>query len=195
MKKQRFHYAISGYRWAPESFRADKGLIGQPARNIPLTPEERQEVGLLYITKGYEAAVGYVKHVERARVRQRGSLITYGFRTKEASSQFAYCPQLYCRADASLSERLYIFKKVRGVLKETDGRVTTSTQCDLDGQYRPVNVVENTVTADFGRPLCISLGNEIFKDCPERPYRPWIKAPKSPKKAHSHKRRNKDPVR
>ena len=41
MKKKRFHYSISGYRWAPESFRAAKGLVGQPARNIPLTNTER----------------------------------------------------------------------------------------------------------------------------------------------------------
>ena len=71
MKKKRFHYSISGYRWAPESFRAAKGLIGQPAKNIPLTNEQRHEVGLLSLTKGPDVAIGYVKHIERARERQR----------------------------------------------------------------------------------------------------------------------------
>lgn len=90
MKKKRFHYSISGYRWAPESFRAAKGLVGQPARNIPLTDAERHEVGLLSLTKGPDAAIGYVKHIERARERQRRKIITYGFLTKESPGQFAY---------------------------------------------------------------------------------------------------------
>lgn len=45
MEKQRFQYGISGYRWAPESFHVSKGLPGQKKKAVPLTPEERQEVG------------------------------------------------------------------------------------------------------------------------------------------------------
>ncbi len=192
MKQQRFHYAIYGYRWAPESFHASKGLTKDSMRNVPLTDEERRKVGLLYITKGFDAAAGYVKHVERAHVRQRKSTMTYGFLTKEVPGRFVYCPQLYCRTDAAIGERLYLFKKIRRVLNETEGRVTTSTQCDLDGSYRPTNIQENTVTADFRRPLRLPMGDEIFKDCPEQPYRPWSKAPK---KARPHKRRNDAPTR
>ena len=192
MKKKRFHYSISGYRWAPESFRAAKGPVGQPARNIPLTDAERHEVGLLSLTKGPDAAIGYVKHIERARERQRRKVITYGFHTQEEPGRFVYCPQLYFRADAALDERLYIFKKIRGVLEETNGRVVTSTECELDGEYRPVNVKENTVTADFSRPLCIPMGEKIIRDGPEPPYRPYAKAPK---KARPHKRRHTTPTR
>ena len=192
MKKQRFHYEISGYRWAPESFYVSKGLTKDSMRVVPLTDEERREAGLLYITKGYDVAIGYVKHVERAHVRQLKSLMSYGFLTKEVPGRFVYCPQLYCRADAKIGERLYLFKKIRRVLNETGGRVTTSTQCDLDGSYRPTNIQENTVTADFRRPLRLPMEAEIFKDCPERPYRPWSK---SPKKTRSHRRRNDAPTR
>lgn len=192
MKKQRFHYAISGYRWAPESFHVSKGLTKNSMKNVPLTAEERREVGLLFLTKGFDVAAGYVKHVERARERQRKGIITYGFRAKETPGQFVYCPQLYCRSDAALDERLYMFKKIRGVLDETDGRVVTSTECDLDAEYRPTNVKENTVTADFGCPLRIPMGEMIFKDCPERPYRPRSKAPK---KARPHKHRDTAPTR
>ena len=192
MKKKRFHYSISGYRWAPESFRAAKGLVGQPARNIPLTNTERHEVGLLSLTKGPDAAIGYVKHIERARERQRRKMITYGFLSKEVSGRFVYCPQLSFRADASIDERLRVFKKIRAILEETDGRVVTSTECELDGQYRPTNVKENTITADFSRPLTIPMGEKFIRDGLETPYRP---RPKAPKKARPLKRRDMAPIR
>lgn len=188
MKKQKFHYAISGYRWAPESFRASKGLAGRPQINIPLTHEERCEVGRLFLTKGFEAAVGYVKHVERARERQRRSMVTYGFRIKETPGRLAYCPQLYFRSDTPIDERLRVFKRIRSVLAETDGRVVVSTECDLDGRYNPVNVRERTETADFNRPLRIPMGEKIIRE-PPRPYS------KAPKKARPKKHRDTAPGR
>ncbi len=192
MKKKRFHYSVSGYRWAPESFRAAKGLVGQPARNIPLTDAERHELGLLSLTKGPDAAIGYVKHIERARERQRRKIITYGFLTKESPGQFAYCPQLCFRADAPIGERLRVFKQIRDVLGENDGRIVTSTECELDGQYRPTNVRENTVTADFSRPLRIPMGEKFIRNGTETPYRPRSKPTK---KARPHKHRNTAPIR
>lgn len=110
--KKKFHYAISGYRWAPESFQASKGLTKDSIKIVPLTVEEQKETGILFLTKGFEAAAGYVKHIERARERQRRKMITYGFLSKEVSGRFVYCPQLSFRADASLDERLRVFKKI-----------------------------------------------------------------------------------
>ena len=190
MKKQ-FHYAISGYRWAPESFYASKGLSGQTFRNIPLSYEERHEVGMLSLTKGPDAAIGYVKHIERARERQRRSMITYGFRITGSESQFAYCPQLYCRSDAAIGERLRIFKKIRSVLAESNGRMVVSTECDLDGEYHPTNIRENTVTADFNRPLRISVGEMLIRDRPEPLYRPWSKAQEKPRGTKARHRRSR----
>lgn len=192
MKKKRFHYAISGYRWAPESFRASKGLTRDSMKNIPLTDEERREVGILFLTKGFDAAAGYVRHAERARERNCRSMMTYGFHTKETAERFVYCPQLYFRSDAAIDERLRMFKQIREVMAETDGRVVTSTECELDGAYNPMNVRENAVTADFSRPLCIPMGSQIIRDGPEPPYRP---RPKAPKKARPHKHRETAPTR
>lgn len=192
MKKKKIHYAIFGYRWSPGSFQASKGLTRSSMKRVPLTDEERREVGLLYLTKGFDAAVGYVKHVERTRERQRKSIITYGFRTRETPRQFVYCPQLHFRADAALDERLDMFKKIRSVLEKTNGRVVTSAECDLDGEYRPINVRENTVTADFSRPLRIPMGERIIRDGPEPPYRPHVKPPK---KARPRKHRDTAPIR
>ena len=192
MKKKRFHYFIRGCRWAPENFGASKGLTKDSRKAIPLTPDEQREVGILSLTKGPDVAIGYVKHIERARERQRRKMITYGFLSKEVSGRFVYCPQLSFRADAPIGERLRVFKKIRDILEDTDGRVVVSTECELDGQYRPTNVKENTITADFSRPLTIPMGHQIIRDFPEQPYRP---RPKAPKKARPHKRQDMAPTR
>ena len=187
-----YHYIIRGSRWLPENFRVSKGLTEHSMKNVPLTLEERCEVGNLCLTKGFEAAVGYIKHVERARERQSRKIITYAFLSKEVPGRFVYCPQLYCRADDAIDKRLRIFKTIRGVLEETNGRVVVSTECELDGEYRPTNVKENTITADFSRPIRVPMGEQIIRDGPEPPYRPYKKAPK---KAKPHKRRNPAPTR
>ena len=188
MKKKRFGYSIKGYRWAPESFQVKKGLTKQSQKPVPLTQAERTEVGYLYVAKGFEAAVAHVKHLERAQERQRKSVVTYGFLTKESRSQFVYCPQLYCRSDAPIGERLHIFKSVRKVFEETGGRVVTSTQCDLDGAYQPTSVTENAVTADFTHPICISLGHQRYRE-------PSPTRPLPPKKPTSHKHKKRAPAR
>lgn len=172
MKKKRFHYIIRGSRWLPENFRVSKGLTEHSMKNVPLTLEERREVGNLCLTKGFEAAVGYIKHVERARERQSRKIITYAFLSKEVPGRFVYCPQLYCRADDAIDKRLRIFKTIRSVLEETNGRVVISTECELDGEYRPTNVKENTITADFSRPIRVPMGEQIIRDGPEPPIPP-----------------------
>lgn len=157
MKKQRFHYSISGYRWAPESFRVWKELAGQPKREVPLTSEERSEMAHRFFTKGFWDAIGYVKHIERKYAHKQHTYMTYGFRAKESASHYIYSPQLQCRADTALSERLRIFKKLRRHLEEVGGRVEISTECELDGNYNPTHIKRNVVTADFSRPLRIWL--------------------------------------
>ena len=185
MKRQRFHYAVSGYRWAPESFQASKSLAGQPGKEIPLSSEERYELGRLFLT-------GYAKHVERIRERQYRSTITYAFRAKEAPRQLIYCPKIYCRFDASLQERLRVFKEIRRVLEKNHGRVTISTSCELDGEYRPTNIKENFLTVDYSRPLRISMGKKPFQTILEPPFH---FQPAARKKARPHKHRGTSPVR
>ena len=50
MGKKGFEYEIRGYRYAPESFRAFKGLPGQKMEQIPLSGEQRRKMGYLCIT-------------------------------------------------------------------------------------------------------------------------------------------------
>lgn len=157
MKKQQFQYGISGYRWAPESFHASKGLVGQRKSEIPLTDEERREIGYRFLTEGFRAAVAYVKHIERMREREKRRRMTYGFWVKDERQRYVWCPQISCGTDAPITERLKVLKAVRYEFARTDGNVETSTCCELDGAKRPVNITKTTVTADFDRPVKIWL--------------------------------------
>ncbi len=47
MGRKRFEYEIRGYRYAPESFRAFKGLPGQKMEQISLSGEQRRKMGYL----------------------------------------------------------------------------------------------------------------------------------------------------
>lgn len=63
MQKSRFQYHIQGYRYAPESFHAFKGLSGHRPVEIPLSDSQRQQMGYLCVTQGGEAAIDYVKRI------------------------------------------------------------------------------------------------------------------------------------
>ena len=159
MKKQRFQYGISGYRWSPASFHVTKGLVGQKKKPLPLTRAERREVGYRVITKGFQAAISYIKQIERKRTHEYENqlYVTYGFWLKEDSKRYLFCKQVCCRADAPLAERLGLFKMIRSDLLQRNCQVVTSEQCELDGSYQPVNIKTNTVTADLSRPLVVRL--------------------------------------
>lgn len=157
MKQPRFQYSLSGYRWAPESFHVSKGLAGRPKAELPISSEERREVGYCFLTKGFREAVDQVKRIERKRARKCRIYITYGFRTKEDDRLYVCCRRLCCKADAGITERLRIFKELRRHLDETGGKVEISAECELDGHFKPVHVKRNMVTADYSRPLRLWL--------------------------------------
>ena len=83
MRKTSFEYHIHGYRYAPESFHIYKGLPGQEKTELPLSDEQRYQMGYLYLTQGIKSAVDYVKHIERERERKCRLYMTYGFMLKE----------------------------------------------------------------------------------------------------------------
>lgn len=97
MRKTSFEYHIHGYRYAPESFHIYKGLPGQEKTELPLSDEQRYQMGYLYLTQGIKSAVDYVKHIERERERKCRLYMTYGFMLKENPCSYVYCADLRCR--------------------------------------------------------------------------------------------------
>ena len=106
MGKKGFEYEIRGYRYAPESFRAFRGLPGQKMEQIPLSGEQRRKMGYLCMTQGGKAGVAYVKHIERERERKCRLYMTYGFLIKENPHRYVYCAELRCRESDPLAVRL-----------------------------------------------------------------------------------------
>ena len=143
MEKKRVKYEIRGYKYAPESFRAFKGLPGQKMEQISLSDEQRQKMGYLCLTQGGKAGIAYVK--------------TYGFFLENDPRGYVYCPQLLCRESDTLKERLCILRMFREYLAKTGGRIEQSTQCEFDKNFRPVHVRKNYVVADLNRPLVVWL--------------------------------------
>lgn len=157
MDMTRFEYQIRGYRYAPESFRAFKGLPGQEKKEVPLSAEHRQKMGYLCLTQGVKAGVDYVKRIERERERKCRRYMTYGFPVKEEPRRYVYSPGLLCKERDTLEERLCILRLFREQLARSQGRIEQSASCELDGHFRPVNVQRNYVTADLGRPVVVWL--------------------------------------
>lgn len=157
MQKSRFQYHIQGYRYAPERFRAFKGLSGHEPVEIPLSDSQRQQMGYLCVTQGGKAAVDYVKRIERASVRKPEFFVTYGFQVREDPRGYVYAPSLRCRPDAPLTDRLGILRELRAQFALDNGRVEQLTECELDGRFRPVNVRRRYVTADLSRPVVVHL--------------------------------------
>ena len=143
MQKNRFQYYIKGYRYAPESFHAFKGLSGHRPVEIPLSDSQRQQMGYLCVTQSGKAAIDYVKRIERARARKPKSFVTYGFQVREDPRRYVYAPSLRCRPDAPFAL--------------DGGRVEQLTECKLDGRFRPANVRRRYVTADLNRPVVVHL--------------------------------------
>ena len=157
MQKSRFQYHIQGYRYAPESCHAFKGLSGHRPIEIPLSDSQRQQRGYLCVTQGGEAAIDYVKRIERARARKPKSFVTYGYQVREDPRRYVYATSLRCRPDAPLTERLGILRELRAQFALDGGRVEQLTECELDGRFRPVNVRRRYVTADLNRPVVVHL--------------------------------------
>ena len=157
MGRKRFEYEIRGYRYAPESFRAFKGLPGQKMEQIPLSDEQRRKMGYLCMTQGGRAGVAYVKHIEREREHKCRRYMTYGFLLKDEPHRYVYCSNLRCRESDTPKERLRILRLYREHLAQTGGRIEQSTECEFDGNFRPVHVRKNYVVADLSRPVVVWL--------------------------------------
>ena len=153
MRKTSFEYHIHGYRYAPENFHIYKGLPGQEKTELPLSDEQRYQMGYLYLTQGIKSAVDYVKHIERERERKCRLYMTYGFMLKENPRSYVYCADLRCRENDPPAVRLQTLRAFREHLAQSEGRIEQSVECELDGRYRPIHMRKNYVTADFDRPI------------------------------------------
>jgi hypothetical protein len=139
-------YTCHGYRYAPESFRVYKVFVNKDGYGkhkyveLDLSAEQRSNIGNTYICKGKKAAFDLAKRYDREMMRKRQIFITYGFSDVANPSHYYFTQQLFCRLDAPLLERYFIFKKFRDYLAEDNGYTVTTQQ--LDGAFMPVNAAK-----------------------------------------------------
>ncbi|WP_373210074.1 hypothetical protein [Allofournierella massiliensis] len=114
-------------------------------------------MGYLCMTQGGKAGVAYVKHIEREREHKCRRYMTYGFLLKDEPHRYVYCSNLRCRESDTPKERLRILRLYREHLAQNDGRIEQSTECEFDGNFRPVHVRKNYVVADLSRPVVVWL--------------------------------------
>lgn len=157
MSKKHFIYRICGKRYALENYYVLKGLTPETMKTIPLTDEQRKEIAYLCVTKGGKAGLDYVKRLERAKTYKQKYYMTYGFVTYEDSQQYAYFAGMCCNLNAPLSEKKQLYDRVRSMFNRVQCRVSVSSQCTLDGNYKPTNIMKNYCTADLSRPVLIRL--------------------------------------
>lgn len=117
MRKCDNYFAVSCYRYAPESFTAcfvkefSNGNKNIPVyTKIKLNTDERSTCGNAYICKGRSAAIAELKKIIRKRERKEKSYCTYGNKYKDNPKQYAFTHYLECQAD-SLQSRLYAYKE------------------------------------------------------------------------------------
>lgn len=157
MTHEKINYSIRGYRYAPESFLGFRLYPGGTKEEIPLSEEQRRELGTIYLTKGRGAAFGYLKRVEREWARKCQLYMTYGFMLEESPRTYLFCEQLRCREDAPLGQRLQVYREFRDHLRQQGCKVRTCVECRLDGQCRPVEIQEHYLTANLSRPVIVWL--------------------------------------
>ena len=159
----RIKYTCSGYKYAPESFVSFKCIIDRSGRGnhryerLNLPREQEHEIGYAYITQGRKAAADLAKRYDRARSKTTKFFVTYGFFSAGSDRTYHFTRDLYCLPDAPIAKRFDIYKRFKEQLLAVGCKVEQSTQCELDGDYQPVNVMINYETVDITRPIIVRL--------------------------------------
>ena len=145
MRKCDQYFAVSGYRYAPEQFKAYRVVgFSNGNRNIPmydkieLTPEETSECGMAMCSGNRDAAIAKLKKILRKRDHTE-SWITYGFRFVDHPTQFVYLRGPIARRN-DLSSRFETYKRIVWQLEKQNWEHETFTSCELGANFKTENV-------------------------------------------------------
>lgn len=155
MSHKKIGYSIHGYRYAPQRFRIYYNTQSGHEVQIPLSDEQRSQIGYLYLAQGEKAALENVKCIDQERSRKCLLYMAYGFLTQDAPSNM-FIKQFRFHEDTSVGKRLKAYRELKDYLAQIGGKVKVGS-CQLYGHYRPVDVMEHYLTEDFERPIIIWL--------------------------------------
>ena len=166
MRKCDSYLSISGYKYAPEQFKAYRVTgFSNGNRNVPiykcidLTYDETRKCGSALACNGKEAARAVLKRILRERERKTERRCTIGFKEQGDGKRFAYIADNTARF-YDLDGMLRAFKRVKRAIKQNGTWISEMQMATLDGHFKPESVKEIGYHVDMNRPIIIKERRE-----------------------------------
>lgn len=166
MRKCDSYLSISGYKYAPEQFKAYRVTgFSNGNRNVPiykridLTYGETRECGNALACNGKEAALGVLKRILRERERKTERRCTIGFKEQGGGRRFAYIADNTARF-YDLDGMLRAFRRLKLCIEHNGTWISEMQRATLDGNFKPEKVEEIGYHVDVNRPIIIKERRE-----------------------------------
>lgn len=166
MRKCDKYFAVSCYRYAPESFKAfyvkefKNGNKNIPCyTEITLNSSEKSVCGNAYICKGRSAAIAELKKIIRKREQKEKHRVTYGNVLENDQTKFVYTSSLFVNAD-SLENRLFAFKEWKRTVIEAGYKYQAAALVETEiiptqNGVRAHKKTEREVYEPISRKMCV----------------------------------------
>lgn len=160
MRKCDSYITCSGYKYAPEQFKAYRVTgFSNGNRNIPiyeeiiLSPDEKQECGYKLCTEGKPAAIAKLKSIMRERERKTKKSISYGYRLVDDKKRFAFIPGYGVPYDAPMSRKLDTYRKVKANMEYLNWEHVSFIEAKLGAGYSVESKTEHKEKIDKNAPM------------------------------------------
>jgi hypothetical protein len=127
MRKCDEYLACSGYRYAPEQFKAYRITgFSNGNHNVPLYEqieldyEETRECGMALCIGNTKEAIAKLKTILCKREQKSKRHITYGFVHVDNPKRYSYVQQRWISHDAKIDDKLYLFKFVKDQMEHNN---------------------------------------------------------------------------
>jgi hypothetical protein len=151
---------VSGYRYAPESYRYDIKVNGK-WYHANLSCGEKSDMSTEYLMYGSKAVLDKIKQLYRKRIKQPTSWMTYGVVDKSNDKKFYYIDNQtvgFCD-NTDLKTRQYVHNIAIKNIVET----TKNSTAILDGNFKITDVKEERL--DTSKQIIVYLNrNNSFTD-------------------------------
>lgn len=158
MRKCDNYFAVSCYRYAPESFKAMYVKeFSHGNRNIPcytkieLDPEEVSRCGNAYICKGRATAIAELKRIIRKREKSDKLFCTYGLTYTDNPRQYIYIREIRANEN-DIADKLRAYKEIKQWAENHNYKHTTFRSGSLNAD---MTFTEQDNTRELSRDLIV----------------------------------------
>ena len=157
------NFAVSGYKYAPESFNGYIIFNKNKRIKLNLTSEEKSLIGYTYITKGYKKAIDEVKRIIRNENKKVNNDVVFGFYKENSKTEYIYSRDTLSNNN-NIIDKLFNYKYFKQYLKNINCEIIEYTQGSLDGNYKTISKEEIKSKIDITRPIKLNVKskNRLF---------------------------------